>query len=523
MKICLLFFIGLLATSLVWSDDGYSEFKTLMETTKKFRDEIVERNNEVELVLTKSHVLTGLELESINKMAVERFENEKNSLAFLDHYGELVHYKIPKSFKPSAEELKSVMMALALGVTMADNYLMVYKVFHTNKKLRRLLNEYDQSYDKKLNMMKDAIHEYYSLANRKRLKRAIKLYERFFTAQLDEYEDEEYIYLSSIINSSSFYQEFKERNFWSPLKDFFSFLGTKIFHLKLYASDIGVGLIGKVIYGGSQIFGNTLGSIQFRQGKLKSNPDFIPNIKKQLKVLDILMERTPARATSNFIPGFWTHAAIYVGNEEDLRFYGIWDHPLVKPYQERIKNGANVIEALRSGVEINPVENFGEADTVSTLRIKIPLTDEQIKTHLLKAFAQLGKVYDFAFDIQSGEKIVCSELHYIIFTEVPFNTSRILKRQTISVDQVAEQGLTNRYFEVINFWLDGKEMEDDVTIRYDITLLTKGRTILTEEEQAYFSEIYDLETGEIRQRKQANPLPTNFKKFDRSNYVSAGT
>ena len=91
---------------------------------------------------------------------------------------------------------------------------MVYKVFHTNKKLRRLLNEYDQSYDKKLNMMKDAIHEYYSLANRKRLKRAIKLYERFFTAKIDEYEDEEYIYLASIINSSSFYQEFKERNFF---------------------------------------------------------------------------------------------------------------------------------------------------------------------------------------------------------------------------------------------------------------------------------------------------------------------
>jgi hypothetical protein len=266
-----------------------------------------------------------------------------------------------------------------------------------------------------------------------------------------------------------------------------------------------------------------LGSIQFRPGKLKKNTAFIPSIKKQLKVLDVLMERTPARATSNFIPGFWTHAAIYVGNEEDLKFYGVWDHPLVRPHQERIKNGANVIEALRSGVEINPVDNFKDADTFSTLRIKIPLTHEQIQAHLLAAFAQLGKIYDFSFDIQSGEKIVCSELHYITFTEIPFNTSRILKRETISVDQVAEQGLTNRYFEVINFWLDGKEMEDDVTVRYDITLLTQGRTILTDEEQRYFSQIYDLETGEIRQRKRANPLPTNYKKFKKSDYQLSGT
>jgi hypothetical protein len=513
MKISLFILLAFITSSISFADDGYSEFKSIIQTNKNFRDEIINRSAEVDLVLTKGHILTGSELESINRMAMARFEHQENSLLFIDQHSVLVHRKVPRSFTPTPEELKSVMMALALGVTMADNYLMVYKVFHTNTKLRRLLNEYDQSYDKKLNMMRDSIHEFYSLKNRKRLKRAIKLYERFFTAELDEYEDPEFIYLSSLINSSAFYQEFSERNVWSGVKDLLSYLGKKMFHLKLYASDIGTKLIGKVIYDGSQIFGNTLGTIQFRPGRLKTSSTFIPRMTSQLKVLDVLLERTPARATSNFIPGFWTHAAIYVGTETDLKNYGIWDHPLVQPHQKRIRNGASVIEALRSGVEINPLENFKEADTVSTLRLKIPLTNEQIKTNLLAAFAQLGKVYDFSFDIQSGEKIVCSELHYITFTDVPFNTSRIFGRQTISVDQVAEQGLTNRYFEVVNFWLDGKEMEDDIAIRYDITLLTQGRTILTDEEQAYFSDIYDLETGKIRQRKRANPVPVNFKMF----------
>ena len=518
MKSAFIALIFALTCGIAFGSDDYTEYKNILETTLKLREEILLRHKEVELILSKEHILAGAELETINKMALERFNLGEKALQFLEHHSDLVKTKIPKDFTPSSQDLKSVMMSLALGVTMADNHLMVYKVFHTNNKVRRLLNEYDQAYDKKLNMLRDSIHEFYSLRNRKKFKRAIYLYEKHFTALNEDSENEEFIHLAATINSSLFYQKFKQRNFWSPVSDLLSFLGTKLFHFKLYASDIGAKIIEDIIFDGSEIFGNTLGTIQFRAGKLKTDENFLPSVKSQLKVLDVLMERTPARATSNFIPGFWTHAAIYVGTEEDLRYYGIWDHPLVRNHQERIKNGASAIEALRTGVEINSLESFRDADTFSTIRLKVPLNHEQTRAHLLTAFAQLGKIYDFSFDIQSGKKIVCSELHYITFTEVPFNTSQILKRQTISIDQVAEQALTNRFFDVVNFWVDGKEMKEDLAVRYDITLLTQGRTILTEEERAIFSEIYDLETGQIRERKRANPISKSIKKINISDY-----
>jgi hypothetical protein len=505
MKLLSLVFISLFMMASVEANDSYQEFKTIITTSISYRNEVVSRQKEIELLTKKSHILTGQELESINIMAMERFNQQNVSMNFINAHAGVTNKKVSKAYEPTQEELKSIMMALALGVTMADNYLMAYQVFENNTKLRKILNEYDIAYDKKVNMLRDNIHEYYSLKNRKRLKRAIKIYQTFFLPVISEYNSPEFVELSNIIEGSPFFQKFKQRNFWSNLGDFFNHLGSKAFHFKMYALDIGAKLIEKIIYDGSKIFGNTLGTVHFRPGKLQWEDDFLPSVQKELQVLDVLMENTPNHATSKYIPGFWTHAAIYAGTEEDLKFYGIWDHPFVQKHQERIRAGANVIEGLRSGVEINPIKSFKDADTFAAIRLKQKLSYEETKAHLLRAFAQVGKVYDFSFDIQSGKQIVCSELHYITFTGIHFNTSRILGRQTISIDQIAEQALTNRYFNVITFWLDGEKMVEDVAMRYDITLLTEGRTILSEPERIYFSQIYDLEKGEIKARKRANP------------------
>ena len=79
----------------------------------------------------------------------------------------------------------------------------------------------------------------------------------------------------------------------------------------------------------SMFFGNSVGLIETRRGKLYRRPQLAASIRQELRAGDILLEKTPFRLTDMLIPGFWGHAAIWTGSEEELKALGIWQHPLV--------------------------------------------------------------------------------------------------------------------------------------------------------------------------------------------------
>ena len=105
---------------------------------------------------------------------------------------------------------------------------------------------------------------------------------------------------------------------------------------------------------------------------------------------------------------------------------GIWDDPKVIPYHKVIRSGASIVEALRTEVEVNSVEHFSNIDDFALLRLQNPPSKLKQQQMVLRAFEQIGKSYDFGFDVESSERIVCSELLYIIYDQVEFKTSQIL-------------------------------------------------------------------------------------------------
>jgi hypothetical protein len=220
----------------------------------------------------------------------------------------------------------------------------------------------------------------------------------------------------------------------------------------------------------SKLFGNSAGQVQTRDGKLKvltRDPQELSKIKSHLGPLDILLEKTPMRLTDKFIPGFYGHVAIWLGEEHDLSHFQVLhhgqlipllSHPDVTPHLETLSQGKLILEALRiPGVTVNTLEHFMDIDDLVILKAP-SMNDELMANYLLKAFQQIGKPYDFNFDVTTEREIVCSELVYTVYSQMSWPTSRSLGRDTINPDQVAWKAVDS-CFEPVLMYHDGKSIE----------------------------------------------------------------
>ncbi|WP_408096891.1 YiiX/YebB-like N1pC/P60 family cysteine hydrolase [Peredibacter sp. HCB2-198] len=223
----------------------------------------------------------------------------------------------------------------------------------------------------------------------------------------------------------------------------------------------------KIAFKLSQIFGNTVGQVQTRSGKLlkyASDVEWMKKMKSKLRPLDLLLEKTPFRLTDKFIPGHYGHAAIWLGTPEEILSYrviyqgkeiALLDHPAMFPHLERLSQGKLVLEALREpGVTMNTLEHFMDIDDFLVLRSN---QEGNYGEMILKALEQYGKPYDFGFDVETESSIVCSELIYMVYDQEEWPTERSAGRYTISPDHVALKG-TNGSFDPVIMFHDGQEV-----------------------------------------------------------------
>jgi hypothetical protein len=151
---------------------------------------------------------------------------------------------------------------------------------------------------------------------------------------------------------------------------------------------------------------------------------------------------------------------VWIGNESELRALGIWEHPVVKPHQEAIRSGHGVVEALRSGVEINTIAHFLNIDDLGVLRHET-LSGEKRKEVILLALRQIGKSYDFNFDAETTNKVFCSKLVYLAYGDLQWPTSRILGRVTVSPDNIASRASGDGPLNVVLLYHDGQEITEN--------------------------------------------------------------
>lgn len=208
----------------------------------------------------------------------------------------------------------------------------------------------------------------------------------------------------------------------------------------------------------SGFFGNIAGSIKWRTGYFFDNKTVLDLTKKDLQPLDILFEKSPFVLTDKFIPGHYGHVALYLGTQTQLEAIGMWDHPSIVPYQEQIASGFIILEAVRPGVRLTTLENFLNIDELTVVRKKDALdSPEIIREQITRGFEQIGKSYDFNFDISTLDKIVCSELIYIIYGHVNWTTRYRVDRPTVTPDDLGEiLFMKNTRFNISQYLLSTK-------------------------------------------------------------------
>jgi hypothetical protein len=159
---------------------------------------------------------------------------------------------------------------------------------------------------------------------------------------------------------------------------------------------------------------------------------------------DVLLVRAEDKITSALLPGFWAHAAIYLGGIADLKRLGLLDEPAVerlRPILERQHSPYGlVLEAVSQGCRVHPLEYCLQADHVAVLRPAIGA--DELRASLREAFGHVGKPYDFEFDFNVTTRIVCTELVYRSLHgrgPIRFELVRRLGRFTLTADDMVEQ------------------------------------------------------------------------------------
>jgi hypothetical protein len=161
-------------------------------------------------------------------------------------------------------------------------------------------------------------------------------------------------------------------------------------------------------------------------------PEQIRMLSGRLEPGDILLERREWYLTNVGIPGFWTHAALFVGSPDQRKAlsqdpevkqwlngqnaksiddlirirYPKASAALHKPYKDgRLPQ---VIEAISPGVSLTSLHHSATCDSLAVLRPRLSKTDRVAA--VVRAMRYYGRPYDYDFDFISDGSLVCTEL-----------------------------------------------------------------------------------------------------------------
>ncbi len=185
---------------------------------------------------------------------------------------------------------------------------------------------------------------------------------------------------------------------------------------------------------------------------------------QMLRPGDIMINRKEYAVTNYFLPGYWPHVALYLGDAESIQRLGLSEYKHVNsrlPYGEHqdvcgAGEPHRVLEAKKDGVQVRSLASVFHCDAVAVIR---PILDERHITEAIDhGLLHDSKPYDFDFDFSRSNRLVCTEVVYRSYEGIggiKFELKSRVGRLTLSAEDLLSMALNRKYFEPIAVYAPG--------------------------------------------------------------------
>lgn len=186
-------------------------------------------------------------------------------------------------------------------------------------------------------------------------------------------------------------------------------------------------------------------------------PDSIKHdLRSHLLPGDVMLTRKEYAFTNYLLPGFWPHAALYLGDQETLSSSGLKRHPHIEERWQKLLSTDHsadpyrVLESMADGVHIRTLNSPFRCDSLVILRPQLS-PDEKWEA-VARGLHHEGKDYDFNFDFSRADRLVCTEVVYRSYDGVggmEFPLTRRTGRLTLAAEELVRMALDNHQFEIV--------------------------------------------------------------------------
>lgn len=204
----------------------------------------------------------------------------------------------------------------------------------------------------------------------------------------------------------------------------------------------------QVLFSMLELGGRTVSEVHNPFHMKRVSSETVAKIGELLKPGDVFVTRHDDSMTNLFLPGFWPHAALHIGDRSQRENLGI--ESTGTPETDAQGRPIRMLESKKDGVRFRSLEETLEVDAFVVIRPTISAA--ALKNSLERALSHEGKLYDFNFDFTQADRMVCTEVIYRGFHQadgLDFKLTERTGRMSFSAEDLLDHAVDDRGFEVV--------------------------------------------------------------------------
>ena len=189
-------------------------------------------------------------------------------------------------------------------------------------------------------------------------------------------------------------------------------------------------------------------------GSKKQSRQLARALIEELKPFDIIVTKSTEFITNQVISGNFTHAAIWLGPNKLNRRGNIPRRENRREDQHITVRDKYLAEAITSGVHMGNLKECITNEETVIIR-PIDLTPEEERSIVQNIAEMEGKRYDFYFDLESSDRVNCTELVYLAYDFVKWEMDLVMDNWVIYPDNILKTAIASKRFKVVAIIKDG--------------------------------------------------------------------